>query len=328
MLSTKKILCSFADVPDTWVFEHFLDLQVKLDGGDIKIKSIFNDNDTNPSMCLYVGNNNKYLYHDFSTGRHGDCIDLVSSIESCSLFDAYNKIVSEYTNYLSLGNNYQRKELKIQEKFKLVDYKVRNWNKDDADYWLSYYIGSSMLSKYNVMPLECYTMGKPIGNTRQQFEVKSSHIYGYFRSNGDIYKIYKPKCKEDKFTSVLTYIQGVDQLVPNKNDYLIIGSSLKDIMSLLQLGIGNIQVIAAPSENSLLKEGYVEFLKSNYKGLITILDNDTAGIKAMNDYYQKYNIPFVNLDMEKDIADTVKKYGPKQTKKVLFPLLKKICTNT
>ena len=53
MISTKSNAVSIGDVPVTWIFEHYLNLTEKLDGQQIKIKSVFKLEKT-PSMYIYV----------------------------------------------------------------------------------------------------------------------------------------------------------------------------------------------------------------------------------------------------------------------------------
>ncbi len=204
----------------------------------------------------------------------------------------------------------------------VVDFEIRHWNNLDQSYWLGFKIGSRMLNRYNVSPLKFFTMEKieDDGHSRS-FLFDNNFTYGYFKDDGTLYKIYCPKNTDKKFIKVNNYIQGLDQL-KSDCEYLIITSSLKDLMCFHTLGIGNIEVIAPDSENSMIKESDIEMLKSCYKKIITLFDNDEAGIASMKKYKKIYNLDYVILDMEKDLSDSVKVHGIDAVRDVLFPLLR------
>ena len=78
MLRTTSLVSSINEVPRSWVFEHYLQLSEKLTGQDVKMKSIFNHKDKNPSLCIYYQRvTRKYLFKDFSTDDQGDGTSLV-----------------------------------------------------------------------------------------------------------------------------------------------------------------------------------------------------------------------------------------------------------
>ena len=116
-----------------------------------------------------------------------------------------------------------------------------------------------------------------------------------------------------------TYIQGMDQLKFDK-PHLVITSSLKDGMCLKKLRYP-VEFISPDSEGSVIREEVINYLKSKYKVITCMFDNDTAGIKAMEKYQELYGLPSLLLPMEKDLSDSVKKHGKKAVREVLTPLL-------
>ena len=50
MFKTKNLVHDVKDVPVSWIFEHFCKLKEKLNGHDVKIKSMFNQKERTPSM--------------------------------------------------------------------------------------------------------------------------------------------------------------------------------------------------------------------------------------------------------------------------------------
>lgn len=311
MFSSRKAVFEAEDIPSNWIFEHYLKLGVKLTGQAHKMKSVFNSNDNDPSMYLYV-RNGKYNFKCFSTGMQGDAYKLVMLLYGCSFKEAYDKVKNEY---LVIDKEVDLGTLITESKWTVVDYKVRScWNKEDAEYWSAYNIGSRILDKYNVRPLSHFTLAKE----SSVFTKSNSKTYGYFTASGILYKIYQPNT-DRRFFNIQNVIQGWDQ-VSSDMSRLFVCSSLKDVMSLHSLGIAG-NIVAPQSESSKIDiiKDWVDLHKEKY----VIFDNDTAGIKAMQLYDKMYNIPYLVLPLSKDISDSVKEYGARKVKAVLLSMLEK-----
>lgn len=145
-------------------------------------------------------------------------------------------------------------------------------------------------------------------------------MYGYFNKNDELYKIYRPYNDKHKFYKVMPYIQGIDQ-ISEKNPFLVICSSLKDAMCLESIGY-NVDVIAPDSENTIIKPYVIENLKEKYKKVITLFDNDDAGLNAVNKYKALYDINGIVSPLCKDISDAVRTHSVSELHEVLKPLLK------
>lgn len=323
MISTKNIISDIWEVPREWVFEHYLGLTERLSGQSVKIKSVFNISEKTPSLCVYLDDRGVYRFKDFSSGHCGDGLSLVENLFSLSSRGAAsNKIVNDYNTFI-LNNDYSAiKEYKAQGKYQVHDYEMRHWNVYDQRYWMSFHIGSKILEKYNVVPLQYYTMRK-VDEVGLAFDIKIdiNFIYGYFKEDGSLYKIYQPKQRDKKFVKVKDYVQGSEQLTGAK--YLLILSSLKDIMAFNKLGIKNIEAIAPDSENSLIPESFIKSAKIKYSKLLVMFDNDEPGLEAAKKYKIRYDLDYINLPMSKDLSDSVKDHGVDKVREALFPLLKK-----
>jgi len=323
MISTKNNVLTISDVPVIWIFEHYLNLTEKLDGQQVKIKSIFKTEKT-PSMCIYVDPNSmKYKYKDFSSGLQGDPISLIERMFNISRGEAVSKLISEYKLFMEGNRAYKAPEIKSYDNYKVTDYTIRHWSNFDQKYWGDYHIGSKMLEAYNVSPLEYYKMtrNEPDGSI-SEITITGLNLYGYFKNDGTLYKIYQPKNMNKKFLKLANYIQGSEQLTLTK-DYLVITSSLKDVMAFNKLGFKNVECIAPDSENTIMKETTIDKLKSKYKSICVMFDNDDAGKIAMEKYKERYGLSYIVLNMEKDVSDSIKLHGLQKVKEELFPLLKK-----
>jgi len=322
MFKIKNLVHDVKDVPASFIFEHFCSLKEKLTGQDIKIKSMFNPKERTPSMCIYVDGQKVYKFKDFSTGKGGSGIEMVKLLLDLSYHQACKLIVEKYNDYVLHNNGgYDIKEFKKASKYKVTSYNMRNWSTQDQYFWTQFNIGSKLLEAHIVRPLESYCMTKD----DNELCIKGLYLYGYFKTDGTLYKIYQPKTLDKKFIKVNSYVQGYEQLKGHSN--LLITSSLKDLMSVKSLGL-HIDVIAPDSENTILKSEVMEDLDNKYKNIILLFDYDDAGIEAMNKYKEKYpNIKTAVLPMSKDISDSIKDFGAKEVRNRLVPILDKKIQN-
>lgn len=322
MISTKNLISSINDVNSEWIFEYYLNLAEKLSGQDVKMKSIFNKDEI-PSMFLYC-KDGTYKFKDFSSSNQGDGIELVKQMFNLATRNqAISRIISDYQQYVK-SNKVQVSTIQKHDRWKVTDHEIRHWNNFDAQYWSEFNISSSILKEYNVAPLEYFTMEKElIDGSTKSIKFNKTYTYGYFREDGELYKIYMPKNVDKKFIKVQDYLQGTDQLKYDKK-YLIITSSLKDLMVFRQLGIGNIETIAPDSENTIVPRNLLNKITSNYTKTFVLFDNDQPGINSMKKYQEMYGFDYIILDMEKDLSDSVKKYGIEKVRGTLLPLMKKL----
>ena len=320
MFNTKNIVLDERNIPSTWVFQYYLNLPEQLTGQNIKIKSIFNPNDKTPSFCIYVNETiMQYKFKDFSTGKNGNKVDLVKSIFNIEYPEASRKIVKDYNMFVKT-NGVQKIDFKPESKWVINYIKERSWTITDKKYWLSFRIGKTILDEFNVRPIEYYTLVKENSNKVENLRCGSKWCYGYFDKNGEVYKIYQPFSKKYKFYKAKSYLQGIDQLKFNK-PYLVICSSLKDALCLKGMGY-NVEVLAPDSENTIIKPHIIEHLKKKYKKVITLFDNDQAGLEAIEKYKNLYGLHGCVLSMSKDISDAIKNYGLNKVHTMLKPLLK------
>ena len=300
MFNTKNIVLDERNIPSTWVFQYYLNLPEQLTGQNIKIKSIFNPNDKTPSFCIYVNETiMQYKFKDFSTGKNGNKVDLVKSMFNIEYPEASRKIVKDYNMFVKT-NGVQKIDFKPESKWVINYIKERSWTITDKKYWLSFRIGKTILDEFNVKPIEYYTLVKENSNKVENLRCGSKWCYGYFDKNGEVYKIYQPFSKKYKFYKAKSYLQGIDQLKFNK-PYLVICSSLKDALCLKGMGY-NVEVLAPDSENTIIKPHVIEHLKKKYKKVITLFDNDQAGLEAIEKYKNLYGLHGCVLSMSKDIS--------------------------
>jgi 5S rRNA maturation endonuclease (ribonuclease M5) len=327
MFKTKNLVHDIKDVPVAWIFEHFCKLKEKLNGHDVKIKSLFNLKERTPSMCIYYdAKKSTYRYKDFSSGKGGSAIDLVKDIEEVSYHKACSLVVEKYNDFVLHNNGgYDLQEFKQASRYKVNSYIFRSWNTQDQYFWTQFNIGTKLLEEYHVRPLSSYNMHKDTDDGSKDLTIFGNYLYGYFKQDGSLYKIYQPKTLDKKFIKVADYIQGSEQLKNHK--WLIITSSLKDLMALRSLKLP-IDIIAPDSENTVIRREVMESYIHRYQKVIVMFDFDEPGIKAMEKYKELYpEVEYAVLPMSKDPADSIKDYGAKEVFYRIVPILNKRILN-
>lgn len=316
MLRFKDLPVNTLEVPSTWIFENYCNLKEPLIGQDIKIKSLFNEKDKDPSMVIYYNKDKKeYVFKDFSAGVGGNAIELVKILRSIEFEDAIETIKIDYQNFQIANGEYIQSNIQPVSKFKVDRFEIDTWKVRDKDFWTKFWVGSKVLGRYFTMPLKSFTIVKD----DEEIVAKHNYMYGYFKEDGTLCKIYRPYLTEKKFFKVSNYIPGEEQ--SQGHDYLMIKSSQKDIMSLEYLKL-KMDYRASDSENVMLPPTKMEKWKDEYKKIFVMLDNDEAGIKAMKKYKELYPyvIPLV-LRLSKDTSDSMKDYGPQIVRNHMVPLI-------
>ena len=320
MFKTKNLVHDIKDVPVTWVFEHYCKLKERLTGQDIKIKSLFQDERT-PSMCIYMcSRSGTYRFKDFSSGKGGCSVELVKQIHEKPYHQACQIIVEDYNDYVLHNNGgYDLQEFKVRSRYHIESFVSRQWTSRDAYYWTQFNIGSRLLGHYNVLPIEEYRMKKDEVEEGKYLTIKGLYIYGYFKKDCTLYKIYQPKTQDKKFLKVQSYIQGIEQLENKK--WLVVTSSLKDLMSLKSLKL-EVDAVAPDSENTMIPSQQMETWIESYKKVLILFDNDDAGINAMKKYKERYpTVEPILLNMSKDLSDSIKDQGAGEVRTRLVPLI-------
>jgi hypothetical protein len=323
MFSLNKFTCDIKDVPSDWIFETYLELPESLKGQSVRLNSVFNPLDKTPSMYLYFYSaNSTYKFKCFSTGKSGSAVDLMMHIWKKDFGRTAAKIIEDYNKFLKEGKTAVKKDFNNVH-WTVSDYITREWNGNDAKFWLQFNISSALLNKYRVVPIASFTMCKKMNETftDEIFTIAKENTYGYFDSNNVLYKLYQPLNISKKFLKLAQHIQGIDQL-ENKR-FLVITSSLKDCMAIKSIPGLNVDVIAPDSENTKLSDKLINRFKLEYEAVVTYMDSDKAGVDSMQYYLDRFNLPFCYIPLEKDFSDIIKVHGIKKAAYLFIPVLDK-----
>lgn len=176
-------------------------------------------------------------------------------------------------------------------------YEFKEFSRLDLEFWEQFNITKDILDYYNVRPVFTFK-----SNTGLSLTYNNNNPMYMYEFLDNTFKLYRPYSKLKWISSEPIHPEGYLQL-PEKADYLIITSSLKDVMTLNSIGYW---AIANSSENANTVKDYIPELKQRFKNIFVMLNNDVTGISSSKkDYYDEFKKIFSNY---KDPSDQVK-YG-------------------
>lgn len=320
---TKELL--FEHISDIQIYRAYIDF-------DIKFNTVFSsplrDVDNKPSFGFFEGQNGEICFKDFVLGS-GDCIKFVQLKFGLDYFEALSKIALDFkleneflikntfkTNINSNYQNFKDRESVIKDiNSNSLGKTSREWKLYDLAFWNQFGITKATLEKYNVEPVEYLHVGI---NKKIIKADKYAYSFREAKEGSFTYKIYQPfninyKWLNNHNNSVW---QGWSQL-PLTGDELIITKSLKDVMAIHD--VLGIPAVALQSESVKPKENVIDQLKSRFRFIYLLYDNDydkeenwgqIFSHKLANEFgfYEKY----IGSEMKsKDFSDLVKNHGPK-----------------
>ena len=271
--------------------------------------------DRSPTCSFYRNKNGDLIFKDFSGDFSGNFINVVMYKYKCSYYKAIRIIANDF-GYIK--TNYKKTEGIIRKNIPRLNYEekseirveVKEFSKNELDWWGKYGITLAILKKFKVF--SCKTVF--IDGNPSISQYKNNLIFGYYQGKEDgleSWKIYFPKNKNFRFLNNASKnkIQGYNNL-PKKGDILFITKSLKDVMCMYSLGL---TAIAPNSENLFLTDKMLDDLKTRFKHIIVMYDNDLPGISNMNKIKKKHpelNYYFIPRKYKvKDFSDAYVVYG-------------------
>lgn len=255
------------------------------------------------------------IYKDFSTGESGNVWTFLTKYTKKSLPELYKDIL-------------ERKPTKAEIKTFVkptIEVEARPFNSDDLAYWDSYGISEATLKRGNIHAIRNIILNRE-GNIATYPADKLAFVYVEFIGDKQVLKIYQPKSKMKWLSNFTHEIIDLYSILPEKGEHLIITSSRKDALTLMENC--NIPAICFNSETTLPNYNIMEELKTRFKNVYVLYDNDydksvnigelSANLLiSRNPWLKKLTIP---KEYEaKDPSDLVLKYN----RNTLTTLIKK-----
>jgi len=248
--------------------------------------------------------NDKIIWRDWKTGDHGDAFDFISRIEGVSRDDV-GKIIFKKFRYGFEKIPVNAKVVYKPNVDKKYAVETREFVDKDLEYWIRFNITKNILDLFNVFAVKTVYVEGNNGLFYKRID-DIDYCYGYKYKN---WKIYQPFNEGDKwlFYGSVEEIEGWDQL-PESGDLLVITKSLKDIMTFYSFGI---PAISFQGERNIPYEQIINDLKSRFKKVVILYDNDPTGIEASEMISEIYELEkvFVPKEYGKDISEVVDNNG-------------------
>jgi Crassvirales DNA primase len=325
-ITKEEILAKISEVD---IIEYYLNIKLKY---NTIINSPFRK-DRNPSFSFKIGEGSSVLAKDFGSGETFDCFNIVQKLYNCNFFEALKIISTDFkikdynniTDNSSLLVNNTKDELYtkylIDKQKNIISIQKQAFTKTDIDYWSKYHIPIKTLVKFDVFSCKYVWYNKSLIKTYSNNN--PVYAYRFIESDQYVYKIYCPfKDKKYKwlFNGSSVSLEGYNQL-PLFGDVLIITKSMKDVMSLHELGYNSVSLQA--EGNKLQYDTYIK-LSKRFNKIVILYDNDDCGIRNSNKLAKEYNINQIMIPLDskcKDIADYIEIFGIEKSKELIKCLI-------
>lgn len=283
--------------------------------------------DTKPTASFYRSRKTKELVlKDFGgDGFHGNFISVVMHLFNADYQKALNIIGNDFgiikkENYTVNTPKvaYEGKTMEEDEATR-IQCELKDFTSKELEWWAKFGISEKTLKKFKVFSIKHVFI-----NGHLQSSSSVTHpIYGYFfgiKDGIEQWKIYFPTKKLYRFLLNTNAVQGWKQL-PAECDHVVVTKSMKDVMTLYELGV---HAIAPQAESVVLSDRHVTALKKRTHSIITNGDYDRAGINFMLKSRRKYKtvcLSFRNKTVYgKDISDFVALHGKDKAVKIIEKL--------
>lgn len=296
--------------------------------GILKLPTLVNNplrEDKHPSLSIFINRLNNIGLKDFSTGEYFSLYSFLEKLWNCNRREVYKRILNDTpTNTL--------KKIKLTKpklsKLTNLKVKIRDFKKEDYEYWDSYGISKEFLKFFNVHPISHIILEYENHNIISKAS-ELAYVYIENKDNNITIKIYQPfASRENKFKN--NHNNSVWDLwnnLPKKGDKLIITSSRKDAMCLWSnLGIPS---ICMQSESVKPNPKVIQELKDRFKEVYVLYDNDYSNpdnpgqsyANLLCKDYHLHNIFIPSEYQSKDPSDLYKKVGKEEFIKIISNLL-------
>lgn len=280
------------------------------------------------TVSFYKSKSGILYLHDFATNEHINCFEAVMKLYNCNYYKALDIIAKDFG--LIEGDNLQKVKpclLKPIEQNKecIIQCQIKDFTKEELEWWNSFGITLKLLKKYNV-----YSIQHVFLNGNLSFSSTANlPIYGYYfgkdKNKNEKWKIYFPTKTDFRFLNNLSskILQGYQQL-SDKGDLLVITKSMKDCISLRKFGI---EAIAPSSESTFISDKQLDNFKKRFNRILVVYDQDRPGKYNLWKIRKKHpELNYFVIPKEfnsKDFSDLVSNYGVEKVKEFINEFLAK-----
>jgi hypothetical protein len=230
-------------------------------------------------------------------------VDVISILQGVDVKTAIHKIIRNDTIG---GSTWEKINLEHSNNVKPeIRFKYTEWEKDNY-----FRLSPDILMSENVYKVTDYWIG-----INGSFKYNSVHnpkqtlCIAYYFPESNTTKLYFPEKKEFKwYTNCMDEVFGEQKLdyYLNRNPELIIITKSQKDRLILDYKYG---YNAVAPQNEGIDFGHVVSKLKLFNRQILLFDNDVAGQKYAIKYSEKYNIPWTNIEIAKDVFEADTKYN-------------------
>lgn len=265
--------------------------------------------DRKPSFGLFSPDGKRITFIDFSTKERGSLLSLLGLIWGVSFQETLERIHKDFHSFDSESKMSKPKhppvDITTGNDDTVIECKVREWRDYDVEYWKSYGVSLPWLKYADVYPISHKII---IKNGRRYVFGADKYAYAFveFKEGRTTLKIYQPYNKQG-FKWSNKHDKSVISLwtkVPPSGERVCICSSLKDALCLWSNT--GIPALAIQGEGYGISNTAISQLRSRFKDIYILLDNDDVGIKDGESLSRQTgftNIVLPEINGAKDISD-------------------------
>lgn len=279
--------------------------------------------DKNPSLSIFRLPDGNIGYKDFGTGEKGIVYDLLSKLWNIPIKQVYRRIIDDYSPSNTLINKTKRQR-KLRKSCTTLNVKTREWRDWDLEYWNKYGVSKEWLEYAEVYPISTLFFNNDKTTIPAE---KYAYVYVERKDNKVTLKVYQPY--SERFKWISKHDSSVWDLwtkIPITGDKLIITSSRKDALCIWSNS--GIPSLSLQGEGYIPKESVINELKSRYKDIYVLYDNDFQSDVNHGRLYGKhlselYNLKQIEIPDEyksKDPSDLCMNYGREVVRNVILQL--------
>lgn len=320
--------------------------------------------DVHPTCGFRYDNRGKLKFKDFAGYFWGDCFDAVAYVISNmnnyknldvnskqGFFEVLKHITFTFKDIFYgnakdplISENIKETLSKIKKDKQVIELVIRDWNRQDEQYWKQFGVDLHSLNINFIYPIEQFYINRKSNPEPKYYYSENDPCYGYIlgKDKQGIYniKLYFPNRNKSttRFITNCNHLEGIYQLERNDYDIIVLTKSTKDRVSIYSClksihslyGEINIGLINIPHETYKLRDNEYKWLRSklNEKGIIvSLMDNDRTGMLEAQYLRKEFNILPLIIPKEyqaKDFSELIMKNNKQKINKLIINTINQI----
>lgn len=250
--------------------------------------------------------------------KHYDCFAVVMEHYNCSFAKALHHIYNDFSNDTEIEITRRDVDTKKRDVQHTLGIKRRDYRAAELDFW----------------KIEGMNITQELMESRGIFAVQTMWEYDYvvddcymtfaFIEDGIITQIYKPLNKgtnKRRFINRSGFILGDYNTLPFISDFAVITKARKCSFYANLLEIPTCYVV---NEHIIMTPDEISYMKTNYKNVFTLFDNDRTGMHLAWMYRKLYGIKPLFVPQGKDLTEYLKIVGVQKFNEIKEKLKKQL----